>query len=56
MFPPETTDVFGEETPQEAQWNPNQLLEKFLLLENHDFSLSNFRLNIVGSIKKHGSK
>ena len=42
MFPPKTADVFGEENLQEAQGNPNQLLEKFLLLENHDFSLSIF--------------
>ena len=42
MFPPKTADVFGEENLHKAQGNPNQLLEQFLLLENHDFSLSIF--------------
>ena len=56
VFPPKITDILDEEILEEAKGNPDQLLEKFLLLENHDFFLSNFRSNIVSSIKEHGSK
>lgn len=28
VFPPEITDIFGEETLKEAKRNPDQLLEK----------------------------
>ena len=43
VFPPEITNVFVGETLWEAKGNLDQLLEKFLLLENHDFFLSNFQ-------------
>ena len=56
VFPPELTDVIGEKTLQEAKGNPDQQLEKLLLLENHDLFLSNFRSNIVSSVKEHSSK
>ena len=37
VFPPEITNIFVEETLREAKGNFDQLLEKFLLLENHGF-------------------
>lgn len=43
VFPLEITNVFVEETLRVAKGNLHQLLEKFLLLENHDFFLSNFQ-------------
>ena len=43
VFPLEITYVFVEETLREAKGNLDQLLEKFLLLENHDLFLSNFQ-------------
>ena len=53
VFPPEIINLFGEEAISQAKENPDELLEKFLLLEHHDFVFTNFRSNIVSSIKKH---
>ena len=53
IFSPEIISLFGAKSIKNLTENQDDLLEKFLILERHDFVISPFRVNIVTKIEKH---
>ena len=53
FFSPEMISLFGPKSIKHLTENQDDLLEKFFILERHDFVILPFRVNVVTKIEKH---